>query len=271
MAQTKFHFIDDYRKLVRDLMAAYPMAEAMSRAVGGNYEALGEVEKQLLIQCGLKPGHTLVDVGCGSGRLSKALLPYMAPSGRFLGTDVVRELLQYASQGCPPSWQFAQVEDIRIPFADNSADFACFFSVFTHLLHEETYCYLLEARRVVKPGGRIVFSFLEFAHNWEIFEATFGNVLRGIPNVHLNTFISRDAIAAWTQHLGLTVLELHDAHEQFIPLSRPVVYDDGSRAETVAALGQSVCVLANDKPAAPPSGSGWNQMSPNYQVKVNIG
>ena len=35
MAKTKFHFLDDYRTLVRDLMARYPMPEAMSRAVGG--------------------------------------------------------------------------------------------------------------------------------------------------------------------------------------------------------------------------------------------
>ena len=271
MAQTKFHFLDDYRKLVRDLIAAYPMAEAMSRAVGGDYHALGEVEKQLLIQCGLKPEHTVVDVGCGSGRLAKALLPYMAQNGRVLGTDVVRELLEYAAQGCPPSWHFALVEDIRIPFTDNSADFACFFSVFTHLLHEETYCYLLEARRVVKPGGRIVFSFLEFAHNWDIFEATVGNVRQGRPNVHLNTFIGRDAIAAWAQRLGLTVLEIHDATEPFIALSRPVVYDNGKRAESVVALGQSVCVLANDKPGAPPRGTGWNHMSPNYQVTISHG
>ena len=93
---------------------------------------------------------------------------------------------------------------------------------------------------------------------------------QGRPNVHLNTFFGRDAIAAWAQHLGLTVLEIHDATEPFIALSRPVVYENGARAETVAALGQSVCVLANDKPSAPPRGTGWSQMSPNYQVTVNL-
>jgi SAM-dependent methyltransferase len=111
----------------------------MSRAVGGSYDALGEIEKQLLIEYGLMPAHTLLDIGCGSGRLAKALVPYLKGEGRFLGTDVVAELLDYAKQGCPPNWAFLQVEEIRIPAADDSADFACFFSVFTHPLHEETF------------------------------------------------------------------------------------------------------------------------------------
>ncbi|HEX5862663.1 MAG TPA: methyltransferase domain-containing protein [Casimicrobiaceae bacterium] len=248
MPQARFHFLRDYRRLVRNLIAEHPLPKAMSIAVGGSYEALGEVEKQLLIGLGLEPGHVLLDVGCGSGRLAKALVPYLT-SGRFLGTDVVQELLDYARNGCPDSWQFALVEDIRIPFPDSSVDLACFFSVFTHLLHEESYCYLLEAKRVVKPGGKIVFSFLEYEHNWRVFEDTFTAILGGGASVHLNTFIGRDAIDAWTNHLGVKILEMHAATEPFIELSHPITYDDGRKVEGVAALGQSVCVLDNAKPS----------------------
>ena len=264
MAKTKFHFIEDYRALVRDLIARYPMPEAMSRAVGGSYDALGEVEKQLLISYGLLPGHTILDVGCGSGRLAKALVPYLS-GGAFFGTDIVAELLDYARTGCPPHWKFLQVEDIRIPFADDTADFACFFSVFTHLLHEESYCYLVEARRAVKPGGRIVFSFLEYEHNWQIFQDTYDRVRGGSRNDHLNVFIGRDAITAWAEHLGMAIVDIRAATDRFIPLSRPVIYDDGRRIEGNAALGQSVCVLSNDKPAAAPSANKWSLKNP-YRV-----
>lgn len=267
MAKTKFHFVDDYRLLVRSLMQRYPIDEAMSRAVGGSYDALGEIEKSLLIQCGLEPQHTLVDVGCGSGRLAKALVPYL-DRGRVLGTDVVPELLDYAKQGCPPGWQFALVDDIRIPFPTSSADFACFFSVFTHLLHEETYCYLLEAQRVVRPGGRIVFSFLEYADNWGVFEMTYGALRAGGRAPHLNTFIGRDAIECWAGKLGMRIVELRGATDRFINISRPITFDDGARAEHTSGLGQSVCVLSNDKPAAP---STWGGMSSDYQVKVTFG
>ena len=265
MAKMKFHFLEDYRALVRNLIARYPLPEAMSRAVGGSYDALGEIEKQLLIGYGLMPAHTLLDVGCGSGRLAKALVPYLG-SGRFLGTDVVAELLDYAKQGCPPNWAFLQVEEIGIPFADDSADFACFFSVFTHLLHEETYCYLVEARRAVKPGGRIVFSFLEYENNWQIFEDTYNGIKGGGSNDHLNMFIGRDAITAWAAHLGMAIVDIRAATDPFIPLSRPVIYDDGRRIEGNAALGQSICVLSNDKRAATaPSSNKWSLKNP-YRV-----
>jgi SAM-dependent methyltransferase len=256
MATTKFHFLNDYRALVRSLMQQFPLDEAMSRAVGGSYEAVGEVEKQLLIQAGLKRDHVLVDVGCGSGRLAKALAPYLGTTGQVLGTDVVLELLKYAAKDCPAHWRFALVEDIRIPYPDDCADFACFFSVFTHLLHEETYHYLTEARRVVRPGGRIVFSFLELPYNWEIFEMTWKNVAAGHGNVHLNVFFSRDMIECWAEKLGLRIVEFHHAHDDYISLSKPVRYDDGRIAEGRAALGQSLCILENTKPGEPRRASG---------------
>jgi SAM-dependent methyltransferase len=270
MPQARFHFLQDYRRHVRTLMAKHPLPQAMSLAVGGSYDALGEVEKQLLIGLGLEPGHTLLDVGCGSGRLAKALVPYLT-SGRFFGTDVVQELLDYARDGCPANWEFVLVEDIRIPCRENSADFACFFSVFTHLLHEESYCYLLEARRVVKPQGKIVFSFLEYAHNWQIFKDTFFLLLQDGASPHLNMFIGRDAIEAWASHLGLTILEVHAAADPFIELSRPITYDDGRRIDGTAALGQSVCVLRNDKPDdTSPAQAGQSKFG-GYDVKYRIG
>ena len=218
----------------------------MSRAVGGDFQALGEIEKQLLIGYGLKPEHTLLDVGCGSGRLAKQLINYLT-SGRVLGTDVVTELLDYARIGCPSNWQFALVDEIRVPFGDNEADFAAFFSVFTHLLHEESFCYLVEARRVVKAGGVIVFSFLEFEHNWKVFKEGWEAVRKGTPRTHLNMFIGRDAIEVWARHLGMTIVDIRRATEPFIQLPTPVIRDSGVRSEGSTALGQSVCVLRNDR------------------------
>jgi len=53
-------------------------------------------------------------------------------------------------------WEFRLVEGIRIPCPDNVADFVTFFSVLTHITHEESFQYLQEAARCLKAGGPIV-------------------------------------------------------------------------------------------------------------------
>jgi cyclopropane fatty-acyl-phospholipid synthase-like methyltransferase len=45
----------------------------MSRAVGSAFEEIGFAEIDMLKSLGLGPGKSLIDVGCGSGRLSSQL------------------------------------------------------------------------------------------------------------------------------------------------------------------------------------------------------
>jgi SAM-dependent methyltransferase len=156
----------------------------------------------------------------------------------------VPDLVSYAQKlTLRPDWRFQVVRRIEIPEKDDEADFVCFFSVFTHLSHEDSYRYLREAKRVLKPGGKIVFSFLEFCIpcHWEVFAASTKN---GAGRHPLNTFLSRDAIQAFAHHLDLRVELMEDGDKPFIPLSHPVTLDSGAVMQQLGNLGQSVCVLA---------------------------
>lgn len=53
----------------------------------------------------------------------------------------------------------SDVERTRWPYADESFDLACAFSVFTHMRLAEVAHYLAELRRVLTPGGRGVMTF----------------------------------------------------------------------------------------------------------------
>jgi 2-polyprenyl-3-methyl-5-hydroxy-6-metoxy-1,4-benzoquinol methylase len=216
---------------------------AMTQAIGGEFEALGIVERELLYFFGLEQDAYLVDIGCGSGRLAIPLS--RTHRGRYLGTDLVRDLTDFAAAACNRSdWRFETVSGLTIPERDGVADMVCFFSVFTHLLHEQTYLYLQEAKRVLQPGGRIVFSFLEFRNgaHWAVFSATVAD-MRGNQHHPLNVFFDRDAIRAWAAHLGLEVVDIRDGSERFVPLPEPVTLDSGERMEEYGNLGQSICVL----------------------------
>lgn len=238
-------FLKSYNAHARKLLSIHPEREAMSLAVGGDFEAVGLLEYHLLRQQGLNAADSVVDVGCGSGRLAYQLRNYL--SGLYVGIDVVPELFQYAAKHCDrPDWKFYAAPGLRIPEPDNSANFICFFSVFTHLLHEETFKYLEDSRRVLKPGGKIIFSFLEFAipSHWFIFEGSLAVVGQGAV---LNQFISRDAIQAWAEHLKLTIVEINDGDKPHIPLADCLVkWDDGREMRECGNLGQSVCVLTKN-------------------------
>jgi ubiquinone/menaquinone biosynthesis C-methylase UbiE len=215
--------------------------QAMQQAVGGEYAAMGKLEHHLLMQYGLSENDYVVDVGCGSGRLAKPLSGYL--KGRYLGTDIVPDLIDYAIKVVDrPDWRFELVDQFVIPERDEAADFVCFFSVFTHLLHEQSYVYLKEAKRVLKRGGKIVFSFLEFAipSHWAVFDSTIRSTNRNHP---LNVFVSRDAIDAWSSHLGLQITAIHDGDKPFIRVPYPLTLESGAVIKDLGTLGQSVCVL----------------------------
>lgn len=202
MAQ--FHFVEDYERHVDQLIRTHPIDEAMSLAVGGDYERVGSIERDVLRYLGLKDGMTIFDLGCGSGRLASALSRHYRLG--FTGTDVVQSLLDYAKAKSDPSYEFILNRALTVPVSDGSCDFFTAFSVFTHLLHHESYAYLQEAKRVLKPEGLAVFSFLEFSEpgHWPVFDNSVeANKADQAPP--LNMFIERSAIECWAGHLGFAV------------------------------------------------------------------
>ena len=238
------HFKKAYGSLVNRLTGSKEQKEAMSQAVGGNYDTVGILERELLKLHGLGENDYLIDVGCGSGRLTGPLSSYL--KGRYLGIDIEQRLLEFAKQSANrDDWQFKVTEGTRIPEQDNAADMVCFFSVFTHLLYEETFHYLQDAWRVLKPGGKVVFSFLEFEipDQWIVFEANMAHAKEGDP---LMIFMDRHAIRAFANRLNFEVEKIIDGNKPHIPIPHPLTFDNGetiTKMGKLGPIGQSVCVL----------------------------
>lgn len=238
----KTDFRSAHRRVVTQLRQTYSQEEAVRLAVGGEFDTFGVLLREALIYHGLKKKDYLIDVGCGSGRLAKPLLEYL--EGKYLGIDVVPELLAYARKLVPrQDWQFQIASGLKIPENDKEADMVCFFSVLTHLLHEESFVYLREAKRVLKPGGKIVLSFLDFriTNHWPIFEGNIRDI--GIGSQPMNVFICPDMLQAWARHLDLEVEIIKDGEEPYLPIREPLTFEDGTVVTDITAFGQSVCVM----------------------------
>jgi 2-polyprenyl-3-methyl-5-hydroxy-6-metoxy-1,4-benzoquinol methylase len=216
--------------------------EAVKIHVGGakNYYRMGALERRLLEQLGMLDAAYLIDIGCGSGRLAQTLIDLS--NLRFLGVDVVPELVEYCRKTLRQDWRFEVSTNFTIPEADGSADCVTAFSLFTHLLHEETFTYMKDARRVLKPGGRLVFSFLEYAEAPH--RALF---LRAVASAKdgraLIVFIERNALAFWARELGFEIEQFVSSREKFIEFPQALTLPDGESLAGAYQFGQSICVM----------------------------
>lgn len=205
------------------------------------------MEFALLRHLGLRPEISVADIGCGSGRLAHQLSGWL--SGPCLGTDILEPLLDHARALCRrPDWQFVKTDGQAIPWPAEQADLVCFFSVFTHLSPEDTWRYILEARRVLKPGGLLVCSFLEFRirGHWAVFRDDLRDMS---PDKMLNQFLGRDAFEAFALNGELALKGFFDGDIPHIPIDGELTFENGHRVARMGNLGQSVCVI--QKPPVP--------------------
>ena len=122
------------------------------------------------------------------------------------------------------------------PLRTASADFICAFSVFTHMEHEDSDRYLVDALRVVRPDGRFVFSCLplelDFAR--QVFRDSASVSLSERWSRARNVATSRDFMDAISELAGWHIVAWHRGDEPTVPLAG---------INERAAFGQSICVL----------------------------
>jgi ubiquinone/menaquinone biosynthesis C-methylase UbiE len=123
------------------------------------FKRLAKKKLEILINLGLTPTSRILDVGCGSGLLTYALMEYLADDGLYYGTDIAIEAMNFcASKYCKSNILFVQNEPTKLPIDGKRMrfDIIVFFSVFTHTFPDETVSLLKEARRLLDQNGMIV-------------------------------------------------------------------------------------------------------------------
>ena len=107
----------------------------------------------------------ILDIGCGTGANLPMLRQFAGEHGRIAAIDFSPHALQFARTH-PSAKQVSllQGDALHLPFADASFDIVTMFDVLEHLPDDRRA--LSEVHRVLKPGGRYVWSVPAYQHLW---------------------------------------------------------------------------------------------------------
>ena len=104
------------------------------------------------------PSADVLETAAGSGVVTRALAALLAEDARYSVTDLNQPMLDRAKQQQKPdtriSWQ--QADALNLPFGDDGFDVVC--CQFGAMFFPDRPAGYREARRVLKPGGRLIFN-----------------------------------------------------------------------------------------------------------------
>ncbi len=134
------------------------------RARGWNGDANSFGARQLLEMGGLDRGSRVLEIGCGMARIGREMAPHV---GEWHGADISKNMLALAAERTAglANVFLHELADVSLAgFADESFDFVYSTIVFMHLDKEDLFQYLLEARRVLRPGRLAYFDTWNLLH-----------------------------------------------------------------------------------------------------------
>jgi SAM-dependent methyltransferase len=137
--------------------------------IGGLWDEIGILQYQFLIDHGLQPRHTCLDIGCGSLRGGMHLIRYLE-AGNYIGVDINQSLLDAGYEielkkaglqhkilrknlFCTAAFEFDCLE--------RRFDFALAQSLFTHLTFNQIRRCLDRLAPVMSIGGHFFATFFE--------------------------------------------------------------------------------------------------------------
>jgi len=127
----------------------------------------------IVTSCGLMEGDSVLEVGCGCGRLARALATRLGSRARYEGLDVAKRLLDWCTRELHPrlpnfGFHWAEVyarahnpggtvraASFQFPYPASVFDLAVCASLFTHMLSDGTENYVTEIARCLRPAGRL--------------------------------------------------------------------------------------------------------------------
>lgn len=160
-----------------------------------------------LVEFGVRPNEHILDVGCGTGNLTLALLKSLSPPGRVSAVDISPMMIETAkSKVKDPRVEFLVADVSLLPFENASFNRVFCFSVWPHF--DDGAAAAREVRRVLKPGGLL--------HVWHLIPRSKVNEIHASASeaIHLDILRPAGEVAELLATSGFeaTAIEDDDMH-----------------------------------------------------------
>jgi SAM-dependent methyltransferase len=209
-------------------------SEWIAWARAPNHDAFWAYRESLIAFVGRGEGEAL-DVGCGEGRVSRAL---KACGYRVTASDPVRELVKAAKEARSAD-TYAIASGTDLPFGDARFDLVMAYNVLMDV--EDVPAILKEIRRVLRPAGTLVISIVH----------PFSDRGRFAAMEVTAPFVIQDAYLGWKRFEGTE--ERNGLRMHFAGWSRPL------EAYTTALEDAGLAITSLREPV-PDAGGGWNRL-----------
>jgi cyclopropane fatty-acyl-phospholipid synthase-like methyltransferase len=150
----------------RNLSESEVAAGVHRQFVGGLWDEIGKLQFDFLVLQGLKPAHTLVDVGCGALRGGLHFIRYLEP-GRYFGLDINSSLIgagqkELQQAGLADKRPVLLVNDrFELTRFGRKFDYGVGVSLITHLYLNHIGRCLAQMRQVMHESSRFYLTFFE--------------------------------------------------------------------------------------------------------------